>query len=143
MKVATYPSRKEIVLVTGDRWWNDRVAILKVLKALPPHTIVIHGFASGADSFADLCAAELGMPVCRVPYFGAFHRAGGSIRNTFMLHILHGLRLQGWTITILAFHDRLAESKGTKDMLAKAEAAEFRVRVFKHKIPWAKNASSA
>jgi YspA, cpYpsA-related SLOG family len=132
-KVARYAGTRTICLVTGDRYWTDRDLILRALRTLPDHTVIIHGNASGADSLADLAAAELGLPRAQVPYFGCFHRAGGPIRNTFMLHVVCGLRDQGWTVEVLAFHDDLAHSRGTRDMVIKAKDAGLRVRRVRHK----------
>lgn len=131
--VTRYAGLKSIILVTGDRWWSDQEALYKVLSREDPRTVVIHGDAAGADSMADLAALRNGMPRCINPYFGCFGRAGGPIRNSFMLQVILGLKMQGWRVRVFAFHDDLKASKGTKDMVTRARKEGLEVKIFGHK----------
>lgn len=132
-QLTVYNGLKRVILVTGDRWWNDQRAIRLVLSGEDKRTVVMHGGASGADSVADLAALELGMPRCKIPYFGVYRQAGGPFRNSFMLALLVGLKEQGWEVKVIAFHDNLKESKGTKDMVMKATKAGLKVKRYAHK----------
>lgn len=118
-------------LICGDRDWDDYGAVhcvvegLKVLadKNNSPLTI-IHGAARGADSFAGAAAGKNGdVAVEAFPADWDTHgKAAGPIRNAQMLKV-------GRPDVVFAFHDALAESKGTKDMVARARAADVPVYV--------------
>lgn len=123
------------ILVTGDRAWDDKRAVENELSGYPTGTLIIHGNAAGADSLADMVAMQLGYMPVRVPYFGRGGRAGGPIRNQKMLDILIGLRRSGYKTRVIAFHDDLDRSKGTKDMVQRAKRKQQPVRRIKHKTP--------
>lgn len=106
------------VQITGDRDWSDYLTIEKALRAVlddddPQTVIVVHGAARGADSIAGEVATELG---CKVEVFPAdwkkYGRAAGPIRNTEML--------DSGPDVVLAFHDDLKSSKGTKNCVEQA-----------------------
>lgn len=98
------------ILVTGDRNWQDYWTVLNALKEYGA-TSVVHGAAAGADTVAKNAAIDLGIE--HIPYkadWKTYGRAAGSIRNRKQFdHELPDL--------VLAFHDNLKESKGTKDMI--------------------------
>lgn len=110
------------VLVTGDRNWTDHEIIRNILYGYTPlvsiePVVVIHGAARGADSIAGEYAAMIGFEVEEYPAdWGTHHRAAGPIRNRQMLK-------EGKPDVVLAFHDDLASSKGTKDMVDASLAA--------------------
>jgi hypothetical protein len=93
------------VLVCGDRNWTDFQEIFDKLYALIAlakdcQLVVIEGEASGADLLARKAALVLGLPVVRFPDL------------------------------VLAFHPDLKNSKGTKDMVERAEKAGIEVRIY-------------
>lgn len=108
------------ILVTGDRHatettWTTivRHALTDVTPALTD-AVLIHGNEKGIDRIADLIGRANYMAVIPVPAMGA--RDGTAAvpgRNAAMLDVLGTLRDQGYTVMVLAFHDRLGESKGT------------------------------
>lgn len=101
---------RERVLVCGDRNWFDGNRILTWLELIQP-TLVIHGAARGADTLAGVAARELSIPVQVFPALWDKHgRAAGPIRNRQMLR-------EGKPTLVLGFHDRIDESRGTRDML--------------------------
>ena len=119
------------VLVTGDRDWgkydfsqcyrkmHDR------LKNLPNGTVLIQGGATGADTMAKGIAQALGFIV--ITYDANWdhqHRAAGPIRNSAMLS-------DGKPELVLAFHDDIEGSKGTKDMVTKARKAGVPTEIIK------------
>lgn len=115
------------ILVCGDRNWTDYKLILKTLLGLGggPHTI-IDGQASGADSLGNKAAMSLSWPWKRYPAdWARYGRAAGPIRNQQMLD-------EGKPELVLAFHDDLVHSKGTKDMISRAEKAKIKVIKVKH-----------
>lgn len=115
------------ILVCGDRNWTDYALVLQHLLGIGagPHT-VIDGGARGADSCGNRAAMSLDWPFMRFPaLWEKFGKAAGSIRNQQMLD-------EGKPDMVLAFHDDIEHSKGTKDMVARAEKAGVLVRVIKH-----------
>jgi hypothetical protein len=105
------------ILVCGDRHWKDFLTIYTVLKEYE-HTAeaVIHGAATGADTLAGDAAEALHIPVRSYPAEWDKGPAAGPIRNRRMLQIEH-------PDMILAFHNDLENSKGTKDMVGRAKQA--------------------
>lgn len=108
------------VLVCGAREWTDRPYIQRVLEGyqLQAGDTVIHGDCRGADRHAGHAARELGCTVVAMPADWEAHGKGaGPIRNQQMLDEHPNLDL------VLAFHRDIDQSKGTKDMIARAEKA--------------------
>ena len=103
-----------IVLVCGDREWNDRETIAERLKVLPPNTVILEGGCRGVDLLAKEIAINLGLAVREFPANWALHgKAAGPRRNRAMLDEHPNL--------VLAFHSNLAKSKGTKDTINEAK----------------------
>lgn len=116
------------VIVTGSRKLEDYAAMREVFEDLFELTFpvedvtIVHGGAKGADRIADDLAWDFGFRT--VVYAADWDRYGkkaGPIRNQQML--VAGADL------VLAFP--LADSRGTWDMVRRAEAAGVEVRVFK------------
>ena len=104
------------LLICGNRYWSDKEAIKNVLVTLSP-TVLIEGEAPGADTLSRICAEEMNIPVLKFSAdWKKFGRAAGPIRNKQMLD-------KGKPNLVVAFHDNIAESKGTKNMLAQAKKA--------------------
>jgi YspA, cpYpsA-related SLOG family len=101
------------VLVCGDRNWTDRQVIEDRLRLLPSQTTIIHGDCRGADKMAGEVARSLGFDVVPCPAdWGKHGRAAGPIRNREMLKMRPNL--------VIAFHDDLGKSRGTKNCLMQA-----------------------
>lgn len=103
-----------IVLVTGDRNWDNGKV---VLEALREHTAsgdtLIHGAARGADTQCGNMGAFLGLHVLDVPAdWRKYGRSAGPRRNIQMLDMNPDI--------VLAFHDNLTDSKGTKHCVREA-----------------------
>lgn len=115
------------ILICGDRDWTDAPLITAAISGLAPGTVVIHGAAPGADSMAG-CAAALqeGLTVLTFPArWSTEGRAAGILRNQRMLE-------EGRPTEVWAFHDDLAHSTGTRDMVRRATEAGLPVQVFQH-----------
>lgn len=113
------------VIVCGDRNWSNRDLIEQVLTELPKGSLVIHGGARGADTIAGEVAKALGFYVrayeARWEFYG---RAAGPIRNRAMLKLKPD--------AVFAFHNDLAYSKGTKNMIKQAEETGIKlIKTFK------------
>jgi hypothetical protein len=118
------------ILVCGDRHWKNYRVILHVLSEVTrPYVLplVIDGAAPGADSLGHKAARFLGCPTKRFPAdWSTYGKAAGPIRNSQMLR-------EGKPHLVLAFHNDLKNSKGTKDMVTKAKKAGVPVRIFREK----------
>lgn len=110
----------------GDRGWKDPHTIQEVLAELDPtDTVIIHGAARGADRLVGEIAEHMGFEV--IPFPAEWERwgdAAGPIRNQQMLD-------EGHPTAVIAFHNDLGHSKGTRDMVRRARAAGLPVRVYR------------
>jgi hypothetical protein len=100
------------VLVTGDRNWTDHKMVGSILCELQKEhgvTTIIEGGARGADFYAASVAPKLKLILRSFPALWAkYGNAAGPIRNRQMLNDKPDL--------VVAFHDNLKSSKGTKNM---------------------------
>ena len=104
------------VLVCGDRDWKARSLIHRYL-AYMKIDVVIEGECRGADRLGKYVAKELGIIVLPFPAkWAEYGRAAGPKRNQQMLD-------EGKPTLVLAFHDDIQSSKGTKDMIKRANKA--------------------
>jgi hypothetical protein len=110
-----------IVLVCGSRDWSNQQSILQRLKALPADSTIIHGGCRGADILASIAANQLGYKVICFPAQWDLHgKSAGPKRNQQMID-------EGNPELVIAFHENVDSSKGTKDMINRAK---------KHKIKY-------
>jgi hypothetical protein len=110
------------VLICGDRHWTNVERIRQVVKDLAPK-LIIEGGAKGADRIAQQVGKELGIKVKEVnANWAAYGRAAGPIRNKKMLKLKPDL--------VIAFHNDIEKSKGTKNMLAQATAANIETTLY-------------
>lgn len=102
------------IVVTGGREWNHRQIVWYALNIHgSAGDVLIHGDCRGLDRQAGDVAHELCMRVTSVPAdWGRHKRGAGPIRNRKMLDMDPDI--------VLAFHDNLAESRGTKDCVNEA-----------------------
>ena len=113
------------LLVCGSRDWKDYEAVRGQIVLLGP-SAVVHGGARGADRIAGQVAEALGIPAEVFPAQWRLHGLGaGYIRNRQML-------VEGKPDYVLAFHDDLEHSKGTRNMIARARVAGIPVEVWSH-----------
>jgi hypothetical protein len=100
------------ILICGDRNWLDHRLIWTVLCEFKKDlgiTTVIEGGAKGADTSSALAGRLLGLAIREHPALWSQHgKAAGPIRNRLMLKDEPEL--------VVAFHDDLTNSKGTKNM---------------------------
>lgn len=117
------------VLITGSRDWSTDEHIQKIidqLVLLPENTIIVHGAARGVDNIAAAIALEIGFQV--IPYpadWIKYKKAAGPIRNREMHKCEAPFDL------VLAFHDDLKNSKGTKDMVSVVEKLSPMTKILK------------
>ena len=112
------------VLICGDRNWSDEKVIEKVIIELPVTTVIIQGGARGADSIAEKIARQRGMDVLTFrAEWEKYGRSAGPIRNREML-------IEGMPDLVIAFHQDLEHSKGTKNMVEQARKAGIQVNIY-------------
>ena len=116
------------ILVTGSRHWKgERIHVIS--RALQDNTnpgdIVIAGGAPGVDTLAVEAAQALGLRTVVIPAeWDRLGKRAGPIRNSEMLSF--------WPDKVLAFHENLQESRGTKDCVQKAKAKGYVVKLYDH-----------
>ena len=103
------------VIICGDRYWMDKSMIQRYINTLPPEAVIIQGTARGADKIALDFARLKGHNVMGYHAdWNKYGRAAGPIRNKRMI-------VEGKPDLVVAFHNNIEESKGTKDMLKQAK----------------------
>ena len=121
------------VLICGDRNWIDHDLIHVWLEKLVEcgYDTVIEGQARGADLIAREEAEGMDLTVLPFPAdWKRYHRGAGLIRNRLMLN--EGPEL------VVAFHDYIEMSAGTKDCITQARRLGILALVVSHKevIEW-------
>ena len=118
------------LLVCGSREWTNKEAIRNKILKLKPE-VVIQGAARGADLLAEEVAKEEQIDYLGFPAKWKTHkRAAGPIRNRHQFDI-------GKPDRVIAFHEDLDNSKGTKDMVLYAISQGCPVEYFDNKF-WRK-----
>ncbi|SPN79601.1 Hypothetical protein BRZCDTV_435 [Brazilian cedratvirus IHUMI] len=113
------------VLVCGDRHWSDRKFLEDYLDKINIDTL-IQGDCSGADRLAKDYAERKKIPCLSFPANWNEHgKRAGPLRNALMLK-------EGKPDFVVAFHDNIEESKGSKDMKNKAKKAGLAVVIASH-----------
>jgi len=128
-EVAGKPIR---LLVCGSReWWDDEL-LANVLEGrwfTPMVQVLIEGEAPGADSMAKWWARNRRIEVLSFPAdWAKYGKAAGAIRNQQMID-------EGEPTLVIAFHDDLHNSKGTKDMVKRAQKNGILVELYSHQFP--------
>lgn len=113
------------VIVTGDRYYKNVTAITNSLEAMREDLCVVHGACpSGADAIAERVCKEYMIPYHGYPaQWHRYHNGAGPIRNTLMLDLYPNAE-------IIAFHDHLEISRGTKNMIEQATERGRKVTLY-------------
>lgn len=103
------------VVICGDRNWTNKEIIKEFIRVwLPKHTVIIQGGCRGADKLARDAAVELGYNFITVnAEWNKYGKSAGPIRNQKMIDMK-----PHW---VIAFHENIESSKGTKHMVGLAE----------------------
>ena len=105
------------ILVCGDRKYINKDYMRSIILQSKP-AMVIEGGAAGADTLAKEIAQEAGVEYKEYPAQWNKHgKNAGPIRNQIMLNDNPDIEI------VYAFHDHISESRGTKDMVARAQKA--------------------
>lgn len=99
------------ILCCGDRNWNNWSLVWGTLRGCGEGTVIVEGEARGADKMCRFVAEKLGYPVKPYPADWTKHgKAAGPIRNREMFN-------KEQPALVLAFHNDIDNSRGTKDMV--------------------------
>jgi hypothetical protein len=118
------------ILVCGDRNWCDDITMSKFLSTFvnTNDVILIHGDARGADKMSARIGSKLGFKVLSYPaQWNIFGKGAGPIRNHQMLAENPDIE------EVIAFHNDIERSKGTKDMISRAKKKGIKYRVITSK----------
>lgn len=114
----------KIILICGDRHWDDKEYIRTVIRNQMPNEVIV-GDASGADKLAERCCLEDGFTVTTFnAEWDKYGDGAGPIRNRKMLDVKPTL--------VIAFHDDLFKSKGTWDTICEAKRRGIPFMVVNH-----------
>lgn len=108
-----------MVLICGDRNWTDRESIGWFIEhILPKHTVILQGGCRGADTIAKEEGEKQGHKVITIDAdWKKYGLAAGPIRNEKMLAMK-----PNW---VVAFHENIEKSRGTKNMIGLAKKAKI------------------
>ena len=110
------------VVVTGSRHWTDYKKMSNRLMLLPQGTLIVEGGAPGADLMARNFALKRCWPFLEIPAdWVKFGKPAGPRRNRQMLSLKPDL--------VLAFHEDISSSKGTKDCMDEAVRRQIPVEL--------------
>lgn len=114
-----------IVLICGDRNWNNFNIIEDLILTLPKNTEIIEGDCRGADKISGYLGRKHGYTVIPVPAdWNKYGLAAGPIRNQKMLD-------EYKPKLVVAFHNNIEKSKGTKDMVKRAKKSGIPVKLIR------------
>ena len=119
------------LLICGDRYWTEISIIKNILASIGPGNIdlVIEGGQRGADYLARCAAWSYEIPVLEIAAeWDRLGKFAGPIRNTKMLKV-------GKPTHIVAFHNSIGTSKGTKDMLEQGRRKRIPCRLVSERLP--------
>jgi len=103
-----------IVLMCGDRNWTNEKIIEEYIKILPSTAVIIHGGCRGADKISGRLGRKHNhVVIVYEAEWEMFGRGAGPRRNEEML-------MDGKPNIVVAFHDNIEQSKGTKDVVMRA-----------------------
>ena len=103
------------VIICGDRNWTDRESISWFIKyILPSHTVIIQGGCRGADIISKEEGEKQGHKVITIKAeWDKYGLKAGPLRNIEMMK-----EKPNW---VIAFHEDIENSKGTKHMISLAK----------------------
>lgn len=111
-----------VVLVCGSRTYTNYSKVYECLKNMAV-SLVIAGGCRGADTLAIRAAKACGYPFREFPAdWKKFGKAAGPLRNQRMLD-------EGKPDLIVAFHENLENSRGTKDLIHRATKQRIPARL--------------
>jgi len=112
-----------MVLICGSRDWNNFKIIEDFILTLPKDTIIVEGDCKGADKISGYLGRQHGYRVIPVTaQWEKYGDAAGPIRNQEMLDLYK-------PELVVAFHNDIENSRGTKDMVTRATRVGIEVKI--------------
>ncbi len=112
------------VLICEDRNWDNYSIIKNYVEKLPKDVIIIEGGCRGADRLSKMVAIQLSLKFIEVKAeWNKYGKSAGPIRNRKMLDMKPDI--------VIAFHNNIDKSKGTKDCINEAKKRGMVVRIVK------------
>lgn len=124
-----------VLFVTGSRDWKDRNAIKAAIAGYPKGTWLLHGGCRGADLIADAVGRDFGYQAIRMDANWNQGKASGPLRNESMADLMDAMICAGFTIRAFVFHEDLANSKGTGDMVRRLQERSIAYDLFPAPLP--------
>ncbi len=113
----------DCVVITGSRDWTEehKAVVRERLEKVPDGVLIVEGGCNGVDRLAaDLCRNELQRAFLEIPApWKKLAKGAGPWRNTAMLKLN--------PVAVIAFHDDLLVSKGTRNCVKAALELEIDV----------------
>lgn len=110
------------IVVCGSHKWLNCDIIRKKLLMLDSNDIIIEGGCGGADSLSRNVALDIGLEVVEFPAaWKKYGKSAGPKRNIKMLDTKPDL--------VIAFHDDIENSKGTKHIICEAKKRGIKVEI--------------
>lgn len=120
--IAEYLESTMKILICGDRKWINIEIIKRRLLKLPSNSIIIEGGCDGVDLLARAIALDISLEVVEFPAaWGKYGKSAGPKRNIKMLDTKPHL--------LIAFHNDIKNSKGTKHIVGEARKRGIEVEV--------------
>jgi len=126
MKNNVIKKEGKTALICGCRNWNNEEVINLIMSGLcqSGYKTIIEGEAPGADTIARNIAKEKGFKVIGYPaQWKLYGLRAGPIRNSQMLKENPDI--------VIAFHNNLESSRGTKNMILQAKNKGIKVLIIK------------
>lgn len=119
------------ILISGSRYWNTNSDYNKIKEELQkyPNANIIVGDCRGVDTLTVKACKELNYnyKIFKADW-NLYGNAAGPIRNKEMVDCLN--KMEGEKI-VLAFHENIDESKGTKNLIKIANENKIKVILIK------------
>lgn len=121
--IAYYLDHRTKIVVCGSRKWKSQDIIYERFKYLPINSIIIEGGCQGADLITKhIAMIDIGLEVIEFPAcWKKYGKAAGPMRNIKMLNTKPDL--------VIAFHNDLKKSRGTKHIVEEAKKRGIVVEV--------------
>ncbi len=111
------------ILVCGDRNWVDFKTMERFFDSIKEPFQIVEGGCRGADDKAQYLAHKRGVTVFEEKAdWATYGKMAGPIRNQLMLDKYK-------PDLVVAFHNDIEHSKGTKDMLERAKRQGFKTKL--------------
>ena len=113
------------ILCCGDRNWDSFDIIKRELRKFDSDTVIINGGARGADTISKYIGKTFSFAIITFhANWNKYGIAAGIIRNTQMLN-------KGNPDLVLAFHNNIENSKGTKNMVMQSKKKGIKTIIIK------------